>query len=630
MSKIYTWTVLSICVVFASVAKDPAFLNVLHFNDAYNVYMAPKFAKKFMDKSDDKTIRLFSGDIYSPSKETRFFQGTQFHKLFPIIKLDAAIPGNHEFDLFLPQFLKLQEVDKVPWVLSNLAKNDKSDYPFKDITKTFLKTVNNRMIIEKNGFKIGVFATYDANSFKGNRLARTDLELQDFLKTSIEISKELRKGGCNFVFLLTHMDNASDISILENKENEIDIIFGGHDHEYKIEVINNRLLLKSGFDFLDFSKLKIWFSETPLENMMNKEEKYGFLLEEGKPKKDQSSKFTFSLKKEEKKYLNVEIERFEVLESDPVNNDDLTKEVKNVVDQKVQTAAKKIVFSVSKIEKMADYKDTSFNFPIFRFLYDLIRPLKGSDIVMVNWSSYKVVKALDTKDTVTEIDLNAMIPYDDQLVILKIPGKKIPEILKENIDLKEKQAVLVGITYDVKKDNNQEEIDKSSIKINGKNLDESRTYTLITTFHFSVGKEIKAFKELQANKEVITTTYQYDIVMKQMNLANDKQMAAEYKCFKEKLPKLKSDELIQYLQVEPKAPVQGDFCNALKTFSSQKDAKDISDLLKLLSREVITRLFTYSMVEKVVTNENLAQSYFQIDIEKAKTPLKNKLRNLIC
>lgn len=628
MAKMFFWAVLTFFTGIANAGKDPSFINILHFNDAYNVYNAPRFAKKFMDQSGANMLRLFSGDIYSPAKETRFFKGEQFHKLFKAIQLHAAIPGNHEFDLFVQQFLKLQQTDQVPWILSNVAQNPESDYPFKDQSAELLDIVERTKIIELNGFKIGLFGTYDKDSFKGNLLSRTDLELQDFVKTSVKISNELRKQGCNLVIQLTHMENASDRSVLQAEGNEVDIIFGGHDHEFRIEVINNRLLVKSGFDFLDFSKSKIWFSKTPLDKTTNEADNYEFLLD-NKQKSEQLSKFSFSFKKSESMYLNIEIDRFEVAENDEPDPE-LQKELDNVVDVKVKEAAQKVIYSVSKIEKSEEYKNRLFSFPIFRFQYDLLRTLKGSDIAMVNPSCFKIFKELDDEPTVSEISLNAMILYDEQLVILKISGDKIPQLLQENIDRKEKGAILIGITFNTVQENNDKEIVvKNSIKVNGNELDDSRTYTLITSYYFSSGREIATLKSCQKNKEVLSDVYHYDIVLKQMNLAHDKNTAEEYNCFVKVFPKLNSDSLIRHLQVEPKIPVQGDFCTAWKDFSTKNKDKASEELLKTLSRETVKRLFTYSMVKEVVVDEKLKQTYFQIDIDKAKVPLKIERKNII-
>lgn len=39
----------------------------------------------------------------------------------------------------------------------------------------------------------------------------------------------------------------------------MDLVLGGHDHSYDVHVDNNRLLLKSGTDFKDFSRIEITF-----------------------------------------------------------------------------------------------------------------------------------------------------------------------------------------------------------------------------------------------------------------------------------------------------------------------------------------------------------------------------------
>lgn len=57
---------------------------------------------------------------------------------------------------------------------------------------------------------------------------------------------------------LTHMRTPNDCRLAENVD-EIDLILGGHDHDYEVKKINSKFIIKSGTDFRTFSKIDLIF-----------------------------------------------------------------------------------------------------------------------------------------------------------------------------------------------------------------------------------------------------------------------------------------------------------------------------------------------------------------------------------
>lgn len=75
-------------------------------------------------------------------------------------------------------------------------------------------------------------------------------------------------------------DAASDTNA---EGNDVDFVFGGHDHIFYIKKIGERVLLKSGMDFEQFANIKMWWGDKlektahPQNYHMNK---FTFLLDE--------------------------------------------------------------------------------------------------------------------------------------------------------------------------------------------------------------------------------------------------------------------------------------------------------------------------------------------------------------
>jgi len=85
-----------------------------------------------------------------------------------------------------------------------------------------------------------------------------DLEYVDFVTEGRRLAQELRAEGVDFVIALTHMRWPNDIRLAENVE-EIDLILGGHDHDFGCREINGRKVVKSGTDFRNYAVITLTF-----------------------------------------------------------------------------------------------------------------------------------------------------------------------------------------------------------------------------------------------------------------------------------------------------------------------------------------------------------------------------------
>jgi 5'-nucleotidase len=86
----------------------------------------------------------------------------------------------------------------------------------------------------------------------------SDVDYEDFRESAIKLNKKLREeSGCDMVIALTHMRVPNDKFLA--KAAGVDMILGGHDHTYEHYNIDNKLLLKSGTDFRDLSRIEIVF-----------------------------------------------------------------------------------------------------------------------------------------------------------------------------------------------------------------------------------------------------------------------------------------------------------------------------------------------------------------------------------
>jgi 2',3'-cyclic-nucleotide 2'-phosphodiesterase (5'-nucleotidase family) len=101
-----------VVVDVASETESLTRLNIIHFNDVYNIESretdpvggAPRFItaiESVIKKSVDPTIVLFSGDAISPSSISMLVKGKQMIEIMNESHLAAASHGNHDFGNYL-------------------------------------------------------------------------------------------------------------------------------------------------------------------------------------------------------------------------------------------------------------------------------------------------------------------------------------------------------------------------------------------------------------------------------------------------------------------------------------------------------------------------------------------------
>lgn len=138
----------------------PIELEILHFNDVYNIQEREKSVeggqddiragaarfKRALDmyRSNEKLV-LFSGDLFFPSvrksysniSTTNFlfalvsthFDGEQMVYPFNKFNVDVSCIGNHEIDNGIEFAAKMMAKTSCPWILSNIVEKNKDNKP---------------------------------------------------------------------------------------------------------------------------------------------------------------------------------------------------------------------------------------------------------------------------------------------------------------------------------------------------------------------------------------------------------------------------------------------------------------------------------------------------------------------
>lgn len=505
------------------VRKPRKSVNFIHFNDVYEIRFLPYWVRvlRFYTQMLNNPSIVFSGDIIGPSTVSAMLgkqEGIQFHKLFHDFRIDVSVPGNHEGDFEEPNFKefvkhnldkgreeayrkgsrdfgtpgecehKYPKVDPKAsdgpgekfqvrpgaWLLSNVIKIRPSEGP--DDLKGAPNWGNLRgaIILKINGFKVGFFGLVDDAWINGSTVKKVKHEYNviPFKEAAQKYSRQLKEAGCHFVAAVTHMTNADDEELLKDKTNSVDFVFGGHEHIFLIQRLNNRILIKSGADFKQFSairfelfkgleELKSHVTEVnkdldPLEQTPQSIEKdFGpWVLDDlnkqqlntrawnfpipysFEPPKDNNGELRDKDDAEiaQYKYLNIYVERA-----------DIKFDQRNGIDQGFMDDYMKNFFPFVKplmrpafqFENAVDIREPQIyegETPIGDFLTDIIKADTGADIVILNAGSIKSEFAFPQGSVVPIADAKRMLQRSTPYIKTMPKLKTLRKIFLKNLN----------------------------------------------------------------------------------------------------------------------------------------------------------------------------------------------------
>lgn len=135
-----------------------------------------------------------------------------------------------------------------PWFLSNVQ--DK-------FTSEPLGHGTVKKVISWNNVKIGFMGLVEEDWLDTlGTINKSNVNYIDYVKVAKQLCVELKAEGAEFIIAMTHMKWANDTRLAQSTE-EIDLVLGGHDHDYGIKKVNGRWIVKSGSDFRNFTKISV-------------------------------------------------------------------------------------------------------------------------------------------------------------------------------------------------------------------------------------------------------------------------------------------------------------------------------------------------------------------------------------
>ena len=174
-------------------------------------------------------LMLFDcGDFSQGSPYYTMFKGEVEVKLMNMMKYDAVVLGNHEFDNGMDNIARLIDMSEFAWLSANY-----------DFSATVLKDkVKPYVVLERDDVKIGVFGLTPKLEGLASIENIEGAVYKDPIESAKAVVSELRSEsvGCDVVVCLSHlgwnMYKQMDDSTLIANTSGIDLVLGGHTHTY--------------------------------------------------------------------------------------------------------------------------------------------------------------------------------------------------------------------------------------------------------------------------------------------------------------------------------------------------------------------------------------------------------------
>jgi 5'-nucleotidase / UDP-sugar diphosphatase len=449
--------VVFIMFVVSALSCQPKTITILHTNDmhasfvpheAFWVKETPKplvggfhelsFIVDSIRHAKPATLLIDAGDVMTGNPITEYtYGGAEGGALFEMmnrIGYELWTPGNHDFDISSANLRQLTKIAKFPTISANIL-DTLNQFP-----------VNNKeyAIIEKNGLKIGIIGIMSDDFYNlVNKNSSAGIKILPSTETVKRVAA-LLNPQTDLLIALTHQGVDED-SVLAMNVQGIDLIIGGHSHTRlkHPKKVNGVLIVQTGSNSENLGVLDL---KMETHHIISYNGNLVPLWYHAARPKTGLSTFIDS--------------------------------VKQVIDQDYS----KVIATLK-----SNWNRGRGESGIGNFIADAQREAVHADVSFMNSSGIRKDLAAGP---ITKKDIFEILPFRNLLTTFPVTGQQIRSMVE--FIIKERGGVQTsGIQCEWQKKGNGE-IEFQKFLVNGKPLDESKTYTGVAS-DYMMGESEKYF-----------------------------------------------------------------------------------------------------------------------------------------
>ncbi len=192
--------------------------------------------RETFEAEGDQTLLIDDGDAIQGEIYGTITKGEAIINLMNDLEYDVAIPGNHEFDYGMDQFMKLVDEADFPYISCNLTKEDKlvfDPYVIKEVGGKRIGFVGVTTPTTLTSSTPAYFMNDKGEFIYGFCEDKTGEKLYEAVQKAID---DVRAEGVDYVFLISHLGNSASTSPWNYADvvshiSGIDGVFDGHSHD---------------------------------------------------------------------------------------------------------------------------------------------------------------------------------------------------------------------------------------------------------------------------------------------------------------------------------------------------------------------------------------------------------------
>ena len=429
-------------------------VQILHTNDSHARVKEAEFdgmgfAKlstliKQYEAENGEALLLDAGDTLHGTNFATLEEGSSIVEVMNEVGYDAMAAGNHDFNYGYKRLLELKKKTSFPVLSANAIYKDTGKYVLDPYT-----------IKEVNGVKFGIFGlTTPETHFKTHPKNVEGIQFTDPVAAAQKMIKELKGRSVDVIIALTHLGtdaSSTDTSLkVARGARGIDLIVDGHSHTVDDIEESGTLIVSAGEYLKNLGVVELTFDSNNKLVSRN------------------ASRIT----KEQAK--------------DIVPDADVAKVI-----QKIEDAQKTILDQViGKTDVVLDGEREQVRVGetnLGNLIADAMIDVTGADLAITNGGG---IRASIPQGSITKGHVITVLPFGNYIQTLAVPGWAIKESLENGVsDYPNRKGAFPqvgGITFKIDAGKPAGER-VHSIKVQGKDLDLNKTYTLATNDFLAAG-----------------------------------------------------------------------------------------------------------------------------------------------
>ena len=236
---------------FAEDAKQDGDIVILYTSDVHCGinegfgYVGVQQIRESLCARGDTVLLVDDGDAFQGEPVGTMTRGEAILDLMNKLKYDVVIPGNHDFDYGVEQFLNLTEQADFPYICCNFTREGE-------------RVFNPSIILEANGKKIGFVGVTTPETLTGSRPTYFQNDNGEFiygfcqdetgeaLYSAVQDAVDVVRGeGADYVVVLAHLGNAESArpwnyaDVISNTTG-YEVMLDGHSHDTDQVTMKNK------------------------------------------------------------------------------------------------------------------------------------------------------------------------------------------------------------------------------------------------------------------------------------------------------------------------------------------------------------------------------------------------------